>query len=51
MPNLKPLTKQRWVITVNGGATSLVFDKLTGAGAEWSQTDFNDGVTGQTRLL
>lgn len=49
MPNLKPLTKQRWVVTVNGGATSIVFDKLTGAGAEWSQTDYNDGVTGQTK--
>lgn len=49
MPNLKPLTKQRWVITVNGGATSLVFDKLTGVGAEWSKTDFNDGTTGQTK--
>ncbi len=49
MPNLKPLTKQRFVITVNGGGTSLVFDKLTGIGAEWSTTDYNDGTTGQTK--
>lgn len=48
MPNLNPLTKQRWIITINGN-TTLIFDKLTGAGYEFSKTDYNDGTTGQTK--
>ena len=48
MPNLKPLTKQRWVISFDGGA-DIVFDTLTGVEAEASATDYNDGSTGQTK--
>lgn len=48
MANLKPLTRQRWVINIDE-ATEITFDTCSGVQVEYSQTDFNDGVTGQTK--